>query len=375
LVTLEKSINLRRLQQSIFLGLWSFLCVLPLLWKTGPNVVTLTYLEGSQRLYQGINPYLPSEIGADLFFYPPFFAAFWKLFAIWGDQAGILIWSFINSFVFWWGVSQWFEIKRNQSKWAWFFLIATAIELDISLRYQQANALLAGLILWGLSELRSEKKIRAAFILAFSTHLKVFPVLVAILVALPKNTLFAFSYLGALGLFFIWPAFLVGFQRAIEMHWVQLFSTTADFDKRELLDLATCLKRLHLTQVGVVLSRLVLVVGGGVLAWYRFLTPNRKFNWTLWYSSFMAYLLVIVPKAESPTFVWVAQAYLFVMAQVGPRLKWLLATLALSLTLVYSSLFPRPWVEWMTWEYTSKTLANFALWGFASWLLVREKVK
>lgn len=362
------------MRQSSLLGLWSFLCVLPLLIKTGPNIVTLTYLEGSQRLYQGINPYLPSETGADLFFYPPFFAVFWKLFSIWGEPAGILLWSFINSFIFWWGVSQWFEIKKNQSKWAWLFLICTAIELDISLRYQQANALLAGLILWGLSELRNHKDVKAALIFAFATHLKVFPVLIALVIALPKNYLFSLSYFSALGLFFCLPALIVGFPKALELHWIQLFSTTADFEKRDLLDMASCLKRLHLPQLGLMISKGVTVAGGIVLVLYRVLTKNKELSWTIWYSSFMAYLLVIVPKAESPTFVWVAPAYLFLMEK-GQKTNWLLLILAISLTLAYSSLFPRSWVDWMTWEYTSKTLANFVLWGFASWLLVREKVK
>ena len=253
-------------------------------------------------------------------------------------------------------------------------MICAAIELDISLRYQQANALLAGLILWGLSEFRFEKYLRAAFIFAFATHLKVFPVLMALVLALPKNTFFALSYLGALAVLFCWPAGVVGFPRALQMQWMQVFSTTADFEKRDLLDLAACLKRLNLKLLGEALSKLVLLIGGLILVRYRWMTHNKNFNWTIWYTSFMAYLLVVVPKAESPTFVWMAPAYLFLGAETKEKGKYLVLLLGLVITLVYSSIFPRPWVEWMTWEYTSKTLGNFVLWGFASWLLIREKV-
>jgi len=367
-------VKLKALCQSALLSLWSFVCVLPLLIKTGPNIVTRTYLEGSYRLYHGINPYAPSEVGADLFFYPPFFAAFWKFFSVWGQPTGILLWVFLNSFIFWWGLSQWFEIKKNQSKWLWFFLICVAIELDISLRYQQANALIAGLILWALSELRNKRNVQSALIFALATHFKVFPVLIALAICLPKNLAFLGSYLGSLLILFLWPSFVVGFAKAFELHWVQFFSTTTDFEKRDLLDLAACLKRMNFSFLGLVLSKMVMVVGAAILLWYRLMTPNQKFNWAIWYSCFMAYLLVVVPKAESPTFVWMAPAYLFLARETEERGKWLVLLLALSITLLYSSLFPRDLVRWMTLDYNSKTLGNLLLWVFASWLLIRGKV-
>ncbi|NBT58608.1 DUF2029 domain-containing protein, partial [bacterium] len=206
------------LRQATLLGAWSFLCVLPLLLKTGPNVVTLTYLEGAQRFYELGNPYLAPTAGRDYFFYPPFFAAIWRGFSWPGILPGILLWAFLNSFVFWWGVSCWFSVEKKQSRWAWFFLVCAAIELDISLRYQQANALLSGLILWALAEFRDRHFGRAGFLLALGTHLKVFPILIAAFLFLPFQLAFGASFVVSILVLFLVPASVVGVPEAFWLH-------------------------------------------------------------------------------------------------------------------------------------------------------------
>lgn len=365
----------RRFRQALLLGIWSFICVLPLLLKQGPNVVTQTYFEGSERFYQGLNPYQPSAIGADFFFYPPFFALFWKIFSVFGKVPGILIWAFVNSLVFWWGISQWVEIRKKQTGWIWFFLVCSAIELDISLRYQQANALLAGLILWALAELRDQKPVRSGLLLAFATQLKVFPIVVALILALNRDWNFLAAYSSGMGLLFLMTTWFFGFSGSLELHWQQFQATTHDFSQRQLLDLAACLRRIGYAGLGSFLQELIGVVGGIFLVLYRLLTPNNNYKWGLWYSSCVTWLLIITPKAESPTFVWAAPAYLLLQESTSRKSRWLLVGIALMLTLVYSSLFPSTWVSFFRWEYTSKTLANLTLWLFASWLLFRDKVQ
>lgn len=359
------------LKQAGLLGLWSFLCVLPLLIKTGPNVVTLTYFEGAQRFYELGNPYLPPTAGRDFFFYPPFFAVIWRGFSWLGPQPAILLWSFLNSFVLWWGISCWFLIKKKQSAWTWFFLVCVAVELDISLRYQQANALLAGLILWALAEFRDRHFGRAGFLLALGTHLKIFPVLIAGLLFLPFHLAFGASFLGAFLVLMAIPAAVVGIPETVWLHVEQVRATTQDFSKRELLDLVAFFSRKGMTQTGKIVQIGTAITGGLVLLISRFRKVHENFPWGLWYSSFISMLLAVVPKTESPTFVWVAPAYLLCFLK-APKWRWVLGVIALCLTLVYSSAFPKTSVFWLTHDYNSKVLANFALWTMSTFLLIRE---
>ncbi|NBX77408.1 MAG: DUF2029 domain-containing protein [Proteobacteria bacterium] len=360
------------LKQTAFLGMWSFLCVLPLLLKVGPNVVTLTYLEGTQRFYETGNPYLPPSEGRDFFFYPPFFAFIWKGFAWFGPKVGILLWGLLNSFVFWWGVSRWVTFSKKRSAWTWFFLICCAVELDISLRYQQANALMAGLILVALAEFKERHFGRAGFLLALGTHLKIFPILIAGFLFLPFHLAFGASFLGSLLLLFLLPASIVGVPEAVWLHWEQIRSTTQDFSQRQLLDLVAFFNRFGLPHVGRVAQVGTAVIGGVILFLSRVRIPHSRFPWGVLYSSFVSLLLAVTPKAESPTFVWVAPAYLLLFPKETRQERWLMAGVGFCLTLVYSSLFPRPWVSFLTQDYNSKVLANFILWGLSSFLLIRE---
>ncbi len=363
-----------KLLQTFALGTWSFLCVLPVLLKTGPNVVTLTYFAGSKNLWEGVSPYGWLEPGADLFFYPPFFAAAWKIFGLLGPIAGVLFWVFVNALVFWWGISQWFLIKNEINKWLWFFWIATAIELDISLRYQQANALLAGLILWSLSALKDRRMGLSGFLMALATHLKVFPLLIALAIALPLDIAFFASYVASCFILLGLPALAVGFPEVLWLHWEQFQSTTADFSQRQLLDLRACLSRLGMESLGALAQKGAGLLGGLTLLLYRLRVPNPEFSWGLWYTSFVTLLLAITPKAESPTFVWAAPGYLFLAKALNSKAKLLLGFIAFSMTIVYSSILPKAWVLSFTENYLSKTFANFAFWGLSSFLLLREIV-
>jgi hypothetical protein len=85
-------------------------------------------------------------------------------------------------------------------------------------------------------------------------------------------------------------------------------------------------------------------------------------------------LLAVTPKAESPTFVWVAPAYLLLLPKENRRQRWIMVLVGLGLTLVYSSVFPRPWVRFLTEDYNSKVVANFVLWGLSSFFLIREMI-
>lgn len=354
------------------LALWSFLFVLPVLLKTGPNVVTLTYEEGSQKFWSGISPYEGASPGRDLFFYPPFFAFVWKVFSVWGGLPSSLLWVFTNALIFWMGVTAWVEIQKRQNGWSWFFLIATAMELDISLRYQQANALLTGLILLGMAYLKDHKAGRAGFVFALATHLKVFPILIAAALVLPFHLAFLGSYGLWLLVLLLGPASVAGFSETWILHFDQFKATTGDFSKRELLDIAACWKRFGFSTFGLWLQKITAFLGAVVVLASRLKIPAFKFPWGIWYTAFVTLILAVTPKTESPTFVWMAPGYLLVGQQLSNKMKWVLTGIIFSVTLVYTSMVPNEWVYLLKRDYASKTMGNYLFWALSSALLLSK---
>jgi len=361
-----RDLTLRKKQicQCLFLSVWSFLFVLPLLLKGGPNIVTLTFQEGADRFFQGQNPYALPGQDTDVFHYPPFFAVLWGVFDILGISTKVLFWVFLNCLIFWLGISKWWLFERKQTPWAWFFLICTAVELDISVRYQQSNALVTGLILLALAAIRDRQMGRAGIYFAVATHIKVFPVFLALIVAFsfPVNWSFLGSFLGALLICFSVPSFLVGPQQTLWLHWAQFQAITQDFSRREMLDIAPCMARLGFSLLGKILQKGILFISAVVMVIYRLRNANDKFRWQYWYSIFVTTLLLVTPRAESPTFVWAAPAYLLFSQTNSRRVLWGLAFIGFFLSLIYSSAFAVQPFEWFRQNWTSKTLATLGLW-------------
>ncbi len=355
--------------QTLLLTAWSVAFVTPLLWAGGKNVCTLTFAEGATRFWSGISPYLPPTVG-DVFHYSPFFAMAYGAFEILPDRLEVFAFALLNAFVFWAGVSAWFRIRRSMSPWMWVALAGCAMELDISLRYQQTNALLAGLMLLGLAAYRDGKVARAGAFLALAVNLKVIPGVFALALVFPPRRRYVLALLATLALTIVLPGVVGGFG----LHAEQWRTIGADISQRHLLDLKSALERAGLPGMGE-LARIFVMAGAAVVFPLAWLTrPREGFSWGPWYTLGVATPLLLIPRVESPTFVWIAPAYLFLMERLGGSRRALLALVVFSITFVYTSLWPQSWWPEMRTFWASKSFGTLILWALAVNVLVRAYV-
>ncbi len=360
----------------ILLALISWLAVAPMLARTGTNIVTQTYERAADHFWAGEDPYQPPNGKGDWFKYSPFFAAAYGLFAALPDVIQALTWAALNALIFWYGLSRWFRWERATHPLIWIATAVTAMELDTSLRYQQINALMAGVLLVALAEMRDQNKARAARWIALDTNLKLLPGFFAALLLIPGGGRY-FLHLVIFSLeLLLLPIVRLGWHGCWQahLHWVQ--TLMADMGAPGLLDIHSVLARMDpgLGSVGRVIQSLVLPITLTLLA-HSFRKVSH-FSWGLFYTLGAAALLLFSPRTESPTFVLLAPAYLFLMSTIlgvpgRERAKALVVwgLLAFAGTVAYTDLWPKAIWDPRATAFASKTLAAlgiylFTLWGF-----------
>jgi len=346
----------------IFLSLWSFACVVPVLIANGPNVCGVTFAEGADRFWSGLNPYA-APLKGDLFQYSPFFAFAYRIFSSQGPLVHSMSWVFLNSFLFWVGVGSWQAIGQRLTPWGWAALILCAMELDISLRYQQTNPMVIGLILLGIAAYRKERWAVSGAILALVVNIKIFPVILAgLLFIRPFRKSWALSFLlTSMGLCLL-PCVVVGLRNGVWLHWEQYRSIRADLPSRHLLDLYSLLQRWDFPVVAS-LSRAF--IAGALLIlfpWKWFTKGSANFAWEEWLFFMMTSMLLLIPRVESPTFVWMAPAYLLLMNRSGKKTMSVIVLAGLLATFIYTSAWPKAFQLPIQEFWASKTIGALLLW-------------
>lgn len=368
---------MRKPKTWILLALFSWLAVAPMLGRTGTNIVTQTYERAADHFWAGEDPYQAPKGKGDWFKYSPFFAAAYGPFAALPDIWQALAWAALNCALFWYGISRWFRLGRGTSAGMWIAVAVAAMELDTSLRYQQINALMAGVILIAMAQSRDRRDASAARWIALDTNLKILPGFFALLLLVPWSG----RYLGHLLIFslelLILPIVRLGWHGTVQahMHWAQIL--LGDMGAPGLLDIGSVLTRVGLPTLGWILKTAVVPV---TLALLFYLRAKRSFPWGIFYSLGAACLLLFSPRTESPTFVLLAPAYLFLMAEsvAIPRRNVRLIALAVwgllafVGTVAYTDLWPKAIWDPRAGGFASKTLAALGIYLFAAWGLRRN---
>lgn len=359
----------------IWLALLSWLAVAPMLVKTGTNIVTQTYERAADHFWAGEDPYQPPNGKGDWFKYSPFFAAAYGPFAALPDVAQAMAWAALNCLLFWYGLSRWFRWGRETSAATWIATAVTAMELDTSLRYQQINALMSGVILIALAEMRDRRESRAARWIALDTNLKLLPGFFAIALLLPGGLRYVTHLLiFSLELLLV-PIIRLGWHGTVQahLHWAQILA--GDMGAPGLLDIGSVLARWGLPTVGWVLKTAILPITLALLFYLRWRARAAKsgFPWGIFYTLGAAALLLFSPRTESPTFVLLAPAYLFLMgdctalgsrrARFGALAVW--GALAFFGTLAYTDLWPKAIWDPRAGAFASKTFAALGIYLFA----------
>lgn len=362
-------------RQLLTLTLLSALSVAPLLWRRGTDIVTRTYKEAALRFEAGENPYAPpGDTSTDQYKYGPAFAVLYRPLAHLPDSAHAATWAVLNAFVFWAGVGAFFAVRKRMGWLAWVALAATAMELDISLRYQQANALLAGLTLLGFAAYREGRSARSGGILTAATSMKVLPIVFWGGFAWPARQRYLAGVVGTALALFLVPAVFRGIAGSWELHRTWLATLGADMGAEGLLDLRTTLQRLGSSpEFAAAVRTFIALVTMIAFAGYRLRRADKNFDYGLFWTLGFSALLLLSPRTESPTFVLLAPAYLFWADDLSRdrTRRWMQAlfvALMFFLTLSYTDVWPKALWNPAKGGYVSKP---FAALGFWLWALVR----
>jgi hypothetical protein len=360
-------------KQVLLLTLLSWLAVAPGLWSSGTNIVTDTYERAADLFWSRGDLYGYPNGKGDWFKYSPLFAGLYGGFAALPPRLQATAWALLGAWIFWAGICAWFVFNRHTSWFRWGLVAAVSIELDSSLRYQQINALIVGLILLGLAALRHERPKPAAFCLALATNFKVVPLLIGALAAFPRNRkYFAFFVLVSIALV-VCPALWLGPLGVVKAmgDWAALL--LRDIHSAGLVDLESTLAWWGWPKLGTVARWAVVCTSLAVLIRSRFYPLlDRSFPWGAWFATAMGCLLLYSPRTESPTFIWIAPALLFFGSD--PIVRWpkrvFLLGIAFFLSVSFSDLWPKAVWDPRTWRYSGKVAATFALWLWGVYMLL-----
>lgn len=353
---------------------WSF--SIPTLWTGGTNVVTQTYHRAAVAVQSGHDPYRVATGKGDQYKYAPWFAAVYGVLARLPERTEALVWALLNSVVFWLGMGAWFILAKRGSPWFWLALGACAIELDTSLRYQQINAAMTGLILFGLARFRDRRWESSGGILATASSLKVLPMLFAVGLCIRGNRRYLAGLVAVLLALTFLPIPFLGWEGTWGAHGSWFSVLLGDIGAAGLLDIESVIARWGFPALGKSLRATVLLVSVALMAWMRW-KSERVFHWGLWYALGAACLLLVSPRTESPTFVLFAPAYVFLASEAsnrGLRTRVLvIASLMVAffgVSFCFTDAWPKSLWDPRTAGYASKTLGVLLLWTVSVFLTV-----
>lgn len=356
----------------------TFLFVTPRLWRGGINIVTNTYRLGTLRFLHGSNPYaLPLE-GGDRYEYSPFFCVFYSPFALLPSSGQALAWAFANGFLFWVGVLAWVKLSKKSSPWIYFALVVCSMELNISVLYQQVNALLIGATLFGVALFRDGRLFWAGALLATITNLKTLPGLFALALIFPFRRRYWEGLAAGSLLTLLSPIVFVGLTKTVSFHteWVKAQFAALAYERPYQLDLGSVLKSFGSNSLGHWAPLVVLALSVGLLFYGVF--SRKQLPWASWLGIGSTCLLLASPRSESPTFVLIAPTYLLVVSLILHFGKsksglFILASSAFFITICFTDLWSKKLWDPGSIHYASKTFGTLALWLLSVFYFFRER--
>lgn len=205
----------------VFVSIMFLQSALPRFSLMTPYGAYTAYHEGTVGVINGNNPYpTPAWLASpvltvvDRFSYSPTFALFFLPFSHFNNAVGVFAWMLLSTVLFWYGTV--FLLSKAdargsliQGKWLLLGAVMMFNETYLSIICLQVNAIIAGMVLFGVGLYFSQRHTAAAFLLAFATNFKIFPVAVALLLALSLNWRFIGWYLGFLAASFVLPLLVI----------------------------------------------------------------------------------------------------------------------------------------------------------------------
>lgn len=312
----------------------------------------------------------------DLFKYSPTFALIFGAWAMLPDSIGLLLWNFLNAWVWLKGIRVWQQNSSvNIPSLAGWWLGLGTLELLTSLQNEQSNALIAGLLMWAWGEWERGSSSRAIGMIMTVGFIKIFGWAALLLwLAYPnkgRNFLLGLGWgllLAALPLLVMSPS--------VYLWQIQEYLRMLEQD-HSLSYGISLMGFLEKTMPGLWNKSVVLIVGLVIMmvpwlgAIRRTTTPKHR---ALGLAALMIWMVIFNHKAESPTFVIAVTPSLWwlLLHRNTPFMRWMLGALLVLTVLSPTDLFPaslrRAWVE----PYNLKALPCVIIWMRMQWELYRE---
>lgn len=353
--------------------------VAPRFWRTGTNVVTETYRLAAQMFLSGQVPYGISFPGADRFEYSPLFCVLYAPFSYLPSSWQALVWTIFNAGFFWAGVLCWCNLKRPLKWYTVVGFVLCAMELNISLLYQQTNAFLIGLSLIALALFREKFFFAAACLLTIATNLKPIPGIFALPLFFFIDRKFWRGLIAASLFCLLFPAVVVGLTQDLELHlaWFKALTSTLTKTGSPQIDISSFLARQGAPTLGTILRYLILFLGLGALignVW------TWRIQWPLWITLACTTILLASPRSESPTFVFLAVCFPLLTlrdseGRLNPSHIAVLILCGILTTLVYTDLWPKNFLPFLKEAYFSKPIGALLLWIYALGVCLADLIR
>jgi dolichol-phosphate mannosyltransferase len=373
------------LTQAAVLALAAF--ALHVVWiGVGFNIVMYGYYAGGQAFLGGLNPYeatLPLGLN-NSYKYSPQFALLAGEMAYAGFDGRhaahwvLALYTLASTALFAAGLARWSDFRARPpggvAPWcAAIALAAAVVDLVVSTGVYQVNAFCAGLTLLGLADYRDGHRARAGALLLSAILFKVYAVMFFFMLALRFKPRYWLGAIAAGAVAFLLPVPAVGWAHNFNTHIAWVKSTLSVAGTYTILDLRSAFEHVGLGTPGGILRQVVMIVTIPVFLIYGI--GARKPDWRPWLTCGIAAFLLISPKTEVFTFVFLAATYVMMVewcAGTGDAFfkKYGAVLFALCAVVIASARFIDPlWYKSENPREIQRVLGALGIWGMSAWIL------
>jgi hypothetical protein len=362
------------------------------LWvDVGFNIVLRNYFAGDLAFLGGRDPYAATvPLGAsNLFLNSPQFALLAGCLSRAGTSGQTVlpwvpaVWVLGGAALFAFGLCRWHDFAKPACSCAagvcaTLALMAMAVDFLVSTGVYQVNAAVIALVLLGLAAYRDRHFAAAGALLLAATNLKIYPIIFLAALALRFNKRFWLGA-GAAGVVsFMLPMLLVGWTHNFATHLAWVRATLAVTDSYTILDLRSAFGRVGWAGGDEALRWFVAALT--VPAFFIHGVAMREVNWRPWFACAAAATLLLSPRTEVFTYVFLALAPAYVLmadwCAMAAAARWRCAgawLFALSAAFIASARFVDPlWFKSENPHEIQRVLGALVFWGATTWILLAD---